>query len=387
MRLLRNKKQATINPELIGILFSKKHMPNTEKKFTQQDKKWFKEGDKLAELIALPSSIKELSDEKERDAVAAIYQKILSEAKKGRMPYNEALIANLALHQRETQKNPLTGLGNTESAKLLYDQFREEQQQSTEDWSIVVVRGDADSFKAINDKLSHKAGDDMLKSIADKLKDAKMEIQLAILEGAQSAVRQVDILHFSGDEFGLILTGIKEYDTEPGSEKNIHFTKEQVVENILKRVAQKIEEIIRPEAVGGEGQTVSMGYKIIDRNTKLEEGGGTSEFALADQMADEAASNSKGLKYVTLQDSKRKLMGSERIVNFDKVQTKLEELGLTAADIAASKIQAEMERTVGNTLLSARENGVDEDSLTTLEETLNDLRKQAGEAVRGAIDS
>ena len=95
----------------------------------------------------------------------------------------EAELQHLANH------DTLTGLPNR---ALLRDRLRQAIAYSARTghalWLVFV---DLDRFKVVNDSLGHKAGDDMLREIAERL---------------QSAVRQTDtVARLGGDEFVLVL--------------------------------------------------------------------------------------------------------------------------------------------------------------------------------------
>lgn len=86
----------------------------------------------------------------------------------------------------------LTGLPNRHS---FYEQLQQTLKISERNnTSFVVVFIDLDGFKPINDALGHAAGDEVLKSVANKLKQC---------------VRRTDVVaRIGGDEFVLILSGI-----------------------------------------------------------------------------------------------------------------------------------------------------------------------------------
>jgi len=87
---------------------------------------------------------------------------------------------------------------------------------------------DLDRFKAVNDTLGHDVGDELLKSVSERLK---------------SCVREVDtVARMSGDEFTIILEGVS-------SEKSI------VV--VAKRITESISSVFDLK-----GQTVRVGISI-----------------------------------------------------------------------------------------------------------------------------
>jgi diguanylate cyclase (GGDEF)-like protein len=102
-------------------------------------------------------------------------------------------IVATVLYQRSTHRaldalrlantDPLTGLGNH---RAFYDRLAA---LLAEDARIALCVLDADGFKRVNDRLGHKAGDELLKEIATVLR-----------EGGES-------FRIGGDEFALLLTG------------------------------------------------------------------------------------------------------------------------------------------------------------------------------------
>ncbi len=94
--------------------------------------------------------------------------------------------------QRETCRDPLTGLHNRRTLEANGERLFEEQRRSGGDFSIVMF--DVDHFKALNDALGHMAGDETLRLIAQLLKQA---------------IRREDFaVRYGGDEFQLLLPGL-----------------------------------------------------------------------------------------------------------------------------------------------------------------------------------
>ncbi|MBI5221463.1 MAG: GGDEF domain-containing protein [Candidatus Magasanikbacteria bacterium] len=228
------------------------------------------------------------------------------------------LKANQRLKE-QTETNPLTSLANREAAGHIFEKIRREKENANESGSIVVVRMDLDGFKRINDKLGHAAGDTALVEVANKLK--------IVL----SSLRPTDVpIHFSGDEFGLILTDVTPGENKDGSKKTL----EETVENILKRVVGAIEEIDLPD---GAKLTASAGFKIVEEEDD-------SGFAFFDGASDEAARFSKETKYVAGMES-----GRERVVNIDEPRRKfLERKGISSDQLNESRLRARFERLIND---------------------------------------
>lgn len=222
---------------------------------------------------------------------------------------------NIALLE-QTETNSLTRLKNREAAGNIFEKNREVQRDLPDSGSIVVVRMDLDGFKKVNDKLGHAAGDTALIEVANKL--------TKILSG----LRPTDVpIHFSGDEFGLILTDVK-----PGDKKTL----DQTVEEILDRVIESIEDIDLP---GGSKLTASVGFKIVDR----EEDG---SFAFFDGTADAAALSAKETKFVKGFHS-----GKNRIRNSSESQSSfLEKNGISVEALDESRLRYKFERVLNEEL-------------------------------------
>jgi diguanylate cyclase (GGDEF)-like protein/PAS domain S-box-containing protein len=148
--------------------------------------------------------------------------------------------------------DPLTGLSNR---RLLTDRMERALAQARRNGELVAVcMIDLDGFKQVNDRMGHKAGDQLLIEVARRLPECIRE--------TDSASR------FGGDEFAVLLSG---------------FTKISECELSLKRV---IASLAAPYLVGNEiaHVTASVGATIFPND------GGTSDLLLrhADQAMYEA---------------------------------------------------------------------------------------------------
>jgi diguanylate cyclase (GGDEF)-like protein len=77
---------------------------------------------------------------------------------------------------------------------------------------------DLDGFKQVNDRLGHAAGDELLRTIGqrllDSVRDADPVTRLASLQGSVS--------RFGGDEFAVLLTGLREPEDAAECARRIH---------------------------------------------------------------------------------------------------------------------------------------------------------------------
>ncbi len=98
----------------------------------------------------------------------------------------EARLRDLAL------SDPLTGLANRAQLDQRLAQALERQAGGGNGFAVILV--DLDGFKEINDRLGHAAGDDLLRQLADRLRQA--------MRAGDCAAR------FGGDEFVLLAEGV-----------------------------------------------------------------------------------------------------------------------------------------------------------------------------------
>ncbi len=126
----------------------------------------------------------------------------------------EALQAAGQRLEHEATHDALTGLAN----RALFRRRMEEalNHAREEDFSLAVMYVDLDDFKPVNDRLGHAAGDELLRTIAQRLR---------------GAVRVSDtVARLGGDEFALVLTGLDKSDKCPRICEQIeHGVREPVV--------------------------------------------------------------------------------------------------------------------------------------------------------------
>lgn len=124
----------------------------------------------------------------------------------------ERRLEQLSLHDE------LTGLKNRRGFYVLLPEQAKRAKRSGA--KVVVLYGDIDGFKAINDRLGHKRGDDVLRAVADALRAAFRETDLiARLGGDEFCVvaespsdpsilveRLDEAIHMACEELGLTVT-------------------------------------------------------------------------------------------------------------------------------------------------------------------------------------
>ena len=150
--------------------------------------------------------------------------------------------------QKEALRDSLTGLGNKGLFEAQLQQAAKRAERDRETLGLVVI--DVDGFKAINDKYGHKAGDQLLQQIAERI----------VNETRSSDV----VARIGGDEFAAILI-------KPKSPDHIY------------TVAQKLEKALAEQPYNVAGNylkiTSSVGSSILpDDSVQLDE-----LFAMADK--------------------------------------------------------------------------------------------------------
>lgn len=223
-------------------------------------------------------------DQAAKEKVKTDYDRLKIESEKNSGPLLRK-IAEMHVYtahlERTAELNPLTEIANKKRAEKVFDEAQKHPDFLSGKSVLVTVRMDADGFKEVNDTYGHQEGDVVLKKIADQL------------QNELSRLRPTDLaVHFSGDEFGLILLVNK-----PSGSK---FTVDTVVEKIVERVIKGIEKIELPNM---RTLSASAGFKIIDFENQI-------DYQTGDHLADTAASLSKQCKYVA-----GFKQGSMRVVN------------------------------------------------------------------------
>lgn len=130
----------------------------------------------------------------------------------------ERQITHVALH------DSLTGLPNR---RFFIEKLDRAVATQTDQRQTLIAFIDLDDFKLVNDTLGHPAGDELLRTVARRLQDAIPDAQQA---------------RFGGDEFGILLQGLRR-DTD------------------LARIAQLISETLSGDALIGD-QTVALSARF-----------------------------------------------------------------------------------------------------------------------------
>lgn len=146
-----------------------------------------------------------------------------------------ALFARLSHeHGHRALHDALTGLPNRE---LFFEELNQAQARAARSGrQLAVLFCDLDNFKSVNDRLGHAAGDELLATIATRLRGAS---------------RDADVLaRLAGDEFGVLVV-----DASPA-----------IAWNVAQRLLHALEE---PVVVAGTSLTVqvSIGIAVGDMST------------------------------------------------------------------------------------------------------------------------
>ncbi len=101
----------------------------------------------------------------------------------------------------------LTGLPNREQSHNRL--VRALQAAKENDRTLAVLYLDLDNFKRVNDTLGHTAGDELLRLVADRLRNSLRDRVDTAIPGAGAGARLGDIARLGGDEFMVLLPDIR----------------------------------------------------------------------------------------------------------------------------------------------------------------------------------
>jgi len=101
----------------------------------------------------------------------------------------------------------LTGLPNREQSHNRL--VRALQAAKENDLTLAVLYLDLDNFKRVNDTLGHTAGDELLRLVADRLRNSLRDRVDTAIPGAGAGARLGDIARLGGDEFMVLLPNIR----------------------------------------------------------------------------------------------------------------------------------------------------------------------------------
>jgi diguanylate cyclase (GGDEF)-like protein len=101
----------------------------------------------------------------------------------------------------------LTGLPNREQSHNRL--VRALQAAKENDRTLAVLYLDLDNFKRVNDTLGHTAGDELLRLVADRLRNSLRDRVDAAIPGAGAGARLGDIARLGGDEFMVLLPNMR----------------------------------------------------------------------------------------------------------------------------------------------------------------------------------
>ena len=155
---------------------------------------------------------------------AHVYHRNLKQALQIRTQ-NERLIAELSLANRQLEEfayiDPLTGLTNRRWFQEQADNALERCQRHKSSLALLLI--DLDNFKKINDQWGHSVGDDVLQTIAKRLKATFRQTD-------SIAHAQMDAARFGGDEFILLLEDIRSnHDVKKAAQRVLDEVHEPII--------------------------------------------------------------------------------------------------------------------------------------------------------------
>lgn len=157
---------------------------------------------------------------------------------------NDQLIKQVESFSEKAYIDELTGLGNRNSLKsdidLVFNYKPEgipERRKEGQENNICVIMIDIDYFKKVNDTYGHRAGDEILRKISEKL---------------ESSIRSSDLIYrYGGEEILIMLTEASEYEAG--------------------KKAERLRKIIENESFDFNGEiipvTISVGVTFGDKNS------------------------------------------------------------------------------------------------------------------------
>jgi len=136
-----------------------------------------------------------------------------------------------AVVEREAREDPLTKLANRRVFDKLFSLELQNAQVAHTDCSLLMI--DLDKFKLINDNLGHQAGDEVLRSVGQLLKEQTAEFRSS---------DRVILARYGGEELAVVLPGF-------GTEGTL-------------RVAESIRAAIEQAEISFNGQKISVTCSI-----------------------------------------------------------------------------------------------------------------------------
>ena len=111
--------------------------------------------------------------------------------------YQNMGLATERLLQHMVECDMLTGLSNRYAMNTLFDELIPEEYETEQNFSIAIL--DIDNFKLVNDTYGHNVGDEVLKMVAEILKES---------EGSN-----IHASRWGGEEFLIVISGKNSYET------------------------------------------------------------------------------------------------------------------------------------------------------------------------------